>query len=692
MKSLFLSYRIVVSIAVAALTMSATSVSAFAFPQDDWEATIARLEAQTAPTGEVSKASSTLAYAKLLEGQRHAWAAKRTRSAARSTASIRSARIALVAAVDADPRLSEAYTTLAELEILRRVGETETSNAIRLATIALKYDGNNFGARRVLARLLSLRANLARGQLDQKNAELAAAEWRKVAELDPRNTEAWAFLSVLYEKLDDPENKIAALRKWVSSSGALESQYYQFIVGVNEDLAPERASIRLARDLLALGRVSEALEVIAPVVSDQPGNTVAVNILSDIAEQTEESKFEQAAEPLAQAIATDPDNVELANTLARLYRRRGLQERAESVFTRALQQIGANEPLGKARLLVGRGDILASSGRYENAILSYTEALEVFGSSTDTREIEVAREAARKMIITARVLGDAARIEAAFERASRRFGPSESAILLERSAYLRDMGKRTEALALIKGASNAGNRTFELFRAEVNLLVESGKVAEAVALIRSSTRGEGSATGGQGGPNSAFLDSFTSSLLITGAYISGKMAPQAMTAVEELSSLARGNERRQLASISKATALKLSGDRNQAIKLLRSVLAESPNNPIALNNLGYYLLDDATSREEGIALIRRAVSVDPRNASYLHSLGKAMLQIGELANAEVYLLEAVAIEPGSMVIWEQLGELFALKGAETESQRAYQRSLRLAWHADDKKRLEQRIK
>lgn len=692
MKLQFLPYRLVLSIAITALTVSYTSVVSYAFPQDDWESTIARLEAQTTPTREPEESSVKAAYAKLLEGQRHAWAAKRTRSAARSTASIRSARIALVAAVDADPRLSEAYTTLAELEILRRVGETETSNAIRLATIALKYDGNNFGARRVMARLLSLRANLARGQLDRKNAELAAAEWRKVAELDPRNTEAWAFLSVLYEKLDNPENKIAALRKWVSSSGALESQYYQFIVGVNEDLAPERASIRLARDLLALGRVSEALEVIAPVVSDQPGNTVAVNILRDIVEQTEESKFEQAAEPLAQAVVTDPDNVELANTLARLYRRRGLQERAESVFTRALQQIGANELLGKARLLVGRGDILASSGRYEKAILSYTEALEVFGSSTDTREIEVAREAARKMIITARVLGDAARIEAAFQRASRRFGPSESAILLERSAYLRDMGKRTEALALIKGASNAGNRTFELFRAEVNLLVEFGKVAEAVTLIRSSTRGETSPTGGQGGPNSAFLDSFTSSLLITGAYISGKMAPQALTAVEELSSLARGNERRQLASISKATAVKLSGDRKQAIQVLRSVLAESPNNPIALNNLGYYLLDDATSGEEGIALIRRAVSVDPRNASYLHSLGKAMLQIGELANAEVYLLEAVAIEPGSMVIWEHLGELFALKGAETESQRAYQRALRLAWHADDKKRLEQRIK
>ncbi|MBK9165381.1 MAG: tetratricopeptide repeat protein [Acidobacteria bacterium] len=691
MKLQFLSYRIVLSLVVAVL-MSGTSGAVFAFPQDNWEATIARLEGRAALSGSPSDVSAQEAYAKLLEGQRHAWAAKRTRSAARATASVRSARIALVAAVDADPGLSEAYTALAELEILRRVGEAEVSNAIRLATLALRNDGNNFGARRVMARLLSLRANLARGQLDRRSAEVAAVEWRKVAELDPRNTEAWAFLSVIYEKLGEPEKKIEALRKWVSSSGALESQYYQFIVGVNEDLAPERASVRLASDLLALGRVSEALEVVAPVVSDQPGNTVAVNILRDVAEQIDENRFEQAAEPLTQAVATDPNNVELANTLARLYRRRGMQERAVTVYSRALQQLSSRETRVRARLLIGRGDLLAGAGKYEEAILSYSEAFEAFGSGAGPGEQEVAREAARKMIVTARVTGDTSLIETALQRAARRFGGDDSLVLLERSAHLRETGKRIEALALLKGVAASGNRSFEVFRAEVSLLVETGKVEDAVALIRSSTRGESSAAGGPRGTDSAFLDSFTASLLITGAYISGKKAPQAMAAAEDLSSLARGNERRQLATISKATAANLNGDRSTALQLLRSVLEESPNNPIALNNLGYYLLDEAASRDEGIAMIRRAVSVDPRNASYLHSLGKAMLQKGELDNAGIYLFEAVAIEPGSLVVWEQLGELFERRRAVAESQRAFQRALRMAWNSDDKNRLLARIK
>lgn len=660
---------------------------------DEWEATISRLEARATNITGAGRVPVPEAYAKLLEGQRHTWAAKRTRSAARANVAIRAARTALVAAVDADPRLAEGYTALAELEILRRLGETEVKNSIRLANLALRFDDKNFGARRVLGRLYSLGANLARGQLNRDSAELAVGEWRKVAELDPRNTEAWAFLSVLYEKLGEQEKRIEALRKWVSSSGAIESQYYQFIVGVSEDLAPERASVRLASDLMILGRINDALDVIAPVVSDQPNNSVAVNILRDLAERADEDQFEKATEPLAQAVATDPANVELANTLARLYKRRGMAVRAESVFSRALLQIGPGERQVRTRLLIGRGDLLASSGKYTEAISVYLKALEGFGGSVGPGEQEVVREAARKMILTARVTGDASRIADALDTASKILGSDDVSVVLERAAHLRETGKRIEALAFIRAAGTRGTLTFEVFRTEINLLVETGKIQEAFALIERSTRTELSAApSGQAVSNTQFLDRFTAALLTTGAYISAKMGPQALASTEEVASLARGNERRQLASITKATALKLSGDRKAALDVLRKVLSESSSNPIALNNLGFYLLDDQRSRDEAITLIRRAVSIDPRNPSYLDSLGKAMLLKEDLQAAEGFLLEAVAIEPGSAAIWEHLGEVYRRKGQLVEAKAATSRALQLAWHEDDKKRLASLLK
>lgn len=662
--------------------------STVANQSDDWEATISRLEGRATSISGTSRVPVPEAYAKLLEGQKHTWAAKRTRSAARANVAVRSARTALVAAVDADPRLAEGYTALAELEILRRLGETEVKNSIRLANLALKFDDTNFGARRVLGRLYSLRANLARGQLNRDNAELAVGEWREVTELDPRNTEAWAFLSVLYEKLGEQEKRIEALRKWVSSSGAIESQYYQFIVGVSEDLAPERASVRLASDLMTLGRINEALDVIAPVVSDQPNNSVAVNILRDLAERADEKQFEKAAEPLAQAVATDPSNVELANTLARLYKRRGMVERAESVFSRALLQISRGEKMVRTRILIGKGDLLASLGKYADAISAYSEALAGFGGNVGPGEQEVAREAARKMMLTARITGEPGRIANAFDTASKILGSSDVSLVLERAAHLRETGKRIEALAFIRAPGTRGTRTFELFRTEINLLVETGKIEEAIALIQSSTRTELSAApSGQAGSNAQFLDRFTAALLTTGAYISAKMGPQALASAEEVASLARGNERRQLAAITKATALKLTGDRKAALDVLRTVLSESSSNPIALNNLGYYLLDDERSLDEGITFINRAVSIDPRNPSYLDSLGKAMLLKGDLQAAEGFLLEAVAIEPGSAAIWEHLGDLYRRKGQIEQAKAATARALQLAWHDDDKRRL-----
>ena len=44
---------------------------------------------------------------------------------------------------------------------------------------------------------------------------------------------------------------------------------------------------------MTLGRINEALDVIAPVVSDQPNNSVAVNILRDLAERADEKQFER---------------------------------------------------------------------------------------------------------------------------------------------------------------------------------------------------------------------------------------------------------------------------------------------------------------------------------------------------------------------------------------------------------------
>ena len=113
------------------------------------------------------------------------------------------------------------------------------------------------------------------GGFDRQIADKAILNWKKVADLDPRNAEAWAFLSAFYERIGEKEKRIEALRAWLSSASPLESQFYSIVMGSSESLAPSSASLKLGAALLSAGRNTEAIAVISPIVADDRHATAA---------------------------------------------------------------------------------------------------------------------------------------------------------------------------------------------------------------------------------------------------------------------------------------------------------------------------------------------------------------------------------------------------------------------------------
>src|SRR5690606_25845163 len=138
---------------------------------------------------------------------------------------IRDARLAFQDAIAANPRLAEAYTALAELAIT--LPPSDVDEAIDLAKLALKIKRDNFGARRILARLYTYKSGLGTRSLDSWHSTKAVDEWKFVASLDPRYAEAWAFLAEFYERQDKTSEHIEALEKWRSSATAIDSQFYR---------------------------------------------------------------------------------------------------------------------------------------------------------------------------------------------------------------------------------------------------------------------------------------------------------------------------------------------------------------------------------------------------------------------------------------------------------------------------------
>ena len=88
----------------------------------------------------------------------------------------------------------------------------------------------------------------------------------------------------------------------------------------------------------------------------------------------------------------------------------------------------------------------------------------------------------------------------------------------------------------------------------------------------------------------------------------------------------------------------MSGDFKAAEQTLRAILSESPGNPIAMNNLGYFLVERNERLEEALGFIEQAYRIDPTNPSYLDSLGWVNFRLGKLADAERYLKDAARLD------------------------------------------------
>ncbi|MDI1240380.1 MAG: hypothetical protein PSX80_00490, partial [bacterium] len=247
------------AILVGAMTISADAQAPGATPSFTPEVTLklSRLLAKNVNSSgaPVSQENAAKAYSKLLEGERYVWRVKNARGrrdAAAQQQNIRNARLALQDAVASNPQLAEAYTALAELAI--SAPPTDVDEAIELASLALLIKKDNFGARRILARLYTFKSGLGSRTLDASNTAKAIEEWKFVASLDPRYMEAWAFLAEFYELQDNQAERIAVLEKWRSSASAIDEQFYRQMTGGRAVLSPETATLKLGEALLKIGK------------------------------------------------------------------------------------------------------------------------------------------------------------------------------------------------------------------------------------------------------------------------------------------------------------------------------------------------------------------------------------------------------------------------------------------------------
>ena len=124
---------------------------------------------------------------------------------------------------------------------------------------------------------------------------------------------------------------------------------------------------------------------------------------------------------------------------------------------------------------------------------------------------------------------------------------------------------------------------------------------------------------------------------------------------------------------------------------LRAALALFPDEPGALNYLGYGLLERGENPAEARSLIEKAAQLRPGDGGIIDSLGWMQLQAGDVDKAVATLERAVSFEPQNATIVSHLGDGLWRQGRRIEARFRWRQALAMDANADEKRGLQARL-
>ena len=116
----------------------------------------------------------------------------------------------------------------------------------------------------------------------------------------------------------------------------------------------------------------------------------------------------------------------------------------------------------------------------------------------------------------------------------------------------------------------------------------------------------------------------------------------------------------------------------EARAALERAVALGPDQPLALNYLGYARIEHGEARPASEAMLERAARLKPDDAAITDSLAWAYFQRGQVARALPMLEQAVEGEPGNEEIAEHLGDAYWAAGRRFEARYLWRAAALLA--------------
>jgi Flp pilus assembly protein TadD len=239
--------------------------------------------------------------------------------------------------------------------------------------------------------------------------------------------------------------------------------------------------------------------------------------------------------------------------------------------------------------------------------------------------------------------------------------PDNSSGWFVTSAILDNAGQDAAALAALDHVDERDPFYADVQDMRVQLLAETQDAAAALALAqeRVEENGASAADWQRLGEQLALMERF------------GEASDAYGRALE----LAGGDDAPWTAWILYGGALLDGGQWDGARPALERAVELAPDSAVALNYLGYALLERREDLERAEVLIRRAAELDPGSASIVDSLGWVHYVQGNVDEAIPMLESAARGEPAEPTINEHLGDAYWAVGRRRDARFAWQAAL-----------------
>lgn len=133
------------------------------------------------------------------------------------------------------------------------------------------------------------------------------------------------------------------------------------------------------------------------------------------------------------------------------------------------------------------------------------------------------------------------------------------------------------------------------------------------------------------------------------------------------------------------------GDKKKSVETMERLLEVNPNNPNALNFVGYTLLEKGEDLAAAERYLVKAVALKPDDAFVLDSYGWLLYRQGKFKAAMKQLERAFAMKPEEAVIAEHLADTYVALDMPQKAMALYEKALVATQDGDLKSRVEAKI-